>query len=188
VTRTGLFARGLALLGTLVGCSQPTPRDAEVAREGAQQRAAEQPDSVPDLVQSRVPQARAGDSLWKYQQSVTADVDGDGKDETVTLLSDVRLDARGIPMWEDGHRWQVYVDDGGEITRLYARFLPNGKLTAEIATPVGGNRPTILLLEQMPDRLGVYEFLYRGPNQVDVWQRVSRELDRSHQFTGSPRP
>ena len=60
-------------------------------------------------------------------------MDADGADETVYVISDVTLDAGGAPLWEDGHRWQVYVREGdGAITRLYARFLPNGKLTAEI--------------------------------------------------------
>jgi hypothetical protein len=173
----------------LIGCNQPTPDDAERARSGIVQRAEEQPDSVPDLIQPRVPSATAGDTGWKYAQRVSADLDGDGKEESAVLIADVSLDARGAPLWEDGHRWQVYVQEpDGKVTRLYARFLPNGKLTAYIAAPQGGVRPTIVLLEQMPDHLAVYEVRYRGPGEIDVWQRVNSSIDRALSFQGSPAP
>jgi hypothetical protein len=172
-----------------VACSQPTPEDAAIAREGTQERAEAQADTIPDLLQARVPPAAAGDSGWKYQQSVVADLDADGADETVYLISDVTLDAGGAPLWEDGHRWQVYVREGdGAITRLYARFLPNGKLTAEIVTPASGTALGLVLLEQTPTRIALYEFRYRGPNRVAVYQRFDRTIDAERRFTGSPRP
>ena len=170
-------------------CSQPTPEDAAIARMAAQDRAEALPDTVADIIQARVPAAVAGDSGWAYQQQVVADIDGDGDDDTVVLISDVTLDAAGRPLWEDGHRWQVYVRDGdGRITRLYARFLPNGKLTAELAMPPSGATHGIVLIEQTPSHIGVYEFRYRGPNNVDVYRRLDRELDAMRRFTGAPRP
>lgn len=180
--------RSLAI-AALVACSQPTPEDAAIARAGTQDRAEAMPDTVPDLVQARVPAAVAGDSGWMYQQQVVADIDGDGDDETAVLICDVTLDAGGQPLWEDGHRWQVYVREGdGRITRLYARFLPNGKLTAELALPPGGATHGIVLIEQTPSHVGVYEFRYRGPNEVTVYRRLDRDLDATRQFTGAPRP
>jgi hypothetical protein len=171
------------------GCSQPTPEDAAIARTAAQDRAEAVPDTIADLVQSRVPPAVAGDSGWSYQQQVVADIDGDDDDETVVLISDVGLDAGGQPLWEDGHRWQVYVREAdGRITRLYARFLPNGKLTAELTLPPSGSTHGIVLIEQTPQRLGVYEFRYRGPNDVNVYRRLDREVDAMRNFTGAPRP
>ncbi len=137
----------IAAMAAGVGCSQPTPEDAAVARAGTSERAAELPDTIPDLVQSRVPSADAGDPGWMYQQSVVADMDSDGDDETVYLISDVTLDAGGAPLWEDGHRWQVYVREAdGMITRLYARFLPNGKLTADITVPPSGTALGLVLI------------------------------------------
>jgi hypothetical protein len=172
-----------------VGCSQPTPEDAAVAREGTQERAEAQADTIPDLIQGRVPTAVAGDSGWRYQQSVIADLDGDGADETIVLISDVSLDPGGAPLWEDGHRWQVYVrETDGSVTRLYARFLANGKLTAEIVTPASGTALALVLLEQTPTRMALYEFRYRGPNRVQVFQRFDRAIDAERRFTGSPRP
>lgn len=172
-----------------VGCSQPTPEDAAIARTAAQDRAEAQPDTVADLIQARVPAAVAGDSGWRYQQQVVADIDGDDEDETVVLISDVTLDAGGQPLWEDGHRWQVYVREGdGRVTRLYARFLPNGKLTAELAMPPSGATHGIVLIEQTPSHIGVFEFRYRGPDRVNVYRRLDRELDATRRFAGSPRP
>ena len=170
-------------------CAQPTPEDAAVARTAAQDRAEAMPDTVSDLIQARVPAALAGDTGWRYQQQVSADIDGDGDDETVVLISDVTLDARGQPLWEDGHRWQVYVRErDGTVTRLYARFLPNGKLTADLAMPPSGAVLGIVLIEQTPSHIGVYEFRYRGPNSVEVHRRLDRELDMARRFSGSPRP
>ena len=171
------------------GCSQPTPEDAAIARTSAQDRAEAQPDTVADLIQARVPAALAGDSGWQYQQTVVADIDGDDDDETVALISDVTLDAGGQPLWEDGHRWQVYVrESDGRVTRLYARFLPNGKLTAELAKPPSGTTYGIVLIEQTPTHVGVFELRYRGPGNVDVYRRLDRQLETTSRFEGAPRP
>lgn len=182
------FWRSGVLALMMGACSQPTPQDAAIARTASQDRAAEIADSIGDLIQSRVPPAVAGDTGWAYQQQAVADIDGDGDDETVVVLSDVMLDASGRPMWEDGHRWQVYVREiDGRTTRLYARFLPNGKLTAEMAVPPSGTALGVVLLEQTPHHLGVYEYRYRGPGSVEVYRRLDRDLD-PRQFIGSPRP
>lgn len=178
------------LAGSLsLGCSQPTPQDAAQAREGIPDRAEALPDSVADLIQARVPTAAAGDTAWPYSRQVVVDLDDDGDDETVVLISDVRLDAGGAPLWEDGHRWQVYVQEpDGARTRLYARFLPNGKLTAEIVVLAGNGRPGIVLLEQSPFHIGAYEFRYRGPGQVEVHRRLDRDVDPARRFSGAPLP
>ena len=36
--------------------------------------------------------------------------------------------------------------------------------------------------------IGVYEFRYRGPNRVDVYRRLDRDLDTARRLTGSLRP
>jgi hypothetical protein len=172
----------------LAACAEPTPQDAARARDGVVERAEAQPDTIPDLIQPRVPTAVLGDSGWSYSQRVTADLDNDGTDESLVLLSDVHLDKSGQPLWEDGHRWQVYVQepDSG-ITRLYARFIPNGKLVAELTSDIGPS-PSIVLLEQAADHLAVYEVRYRGPRRVEVFKRLERTLDPERSLSGSPRP
>lgn len=179
----------LAAAVAAAACSQPTPEDAAIARTSAQDRAEAMPDTVPDLIEARVPAAVAGDTGWRYQQQVVADIDGDGDEETVVLISDVTLDAGGRPLWEDGHRWQVYVrEQDGRVTRLYARFLPNGGLTADLGVPPSGAVHGIVLIERTPNHIGVYELRYRGPDSVDVYRRLDREIDTARRFTGAPRP
>jgi hypothetical protein len=146
------------------------------------------PASIEQLIDPRIPRAVAGQEGWKYQQRVSADLDGDSVVETAVLISDVSLDARGQPMWEHGHRWQVYVEEpDGTRTYLYARFLPNGKLTAELTQPQSTNAPTITLIEQSPTTLAVYEIAYNGVGKAEVGLRFERTL-RSPAFIGAPRP
>ena len=147
------------------------------------------PDSIAPMLDARVPSAKAGEPGWMYAQRVSADFDGDGEDETAVLIADVTLDAGGAPLWEDGHRWQLYVEEGdGKVTRLYAKFLPRGKVTAEVGVPSAGKELYIVVIEQSPERIGVYEYEYRGPLKADVRKRLERDLDPAKQFTGAPRP
>ena len=165
-----------------LACKQPTPKDAESARGSLVERAEAQPDTIADLIQARVPEAAAGDSGWKYSRRASADLDADGKDESVVLIADVTLDKRGQPLWEDGHRWQMYVEDAkGNRTRMYARFVPNGSVTVRVASPQGGVRPTLVLLEESADHVGVYEFRYNSPGRFDVWRRLDRTLELTQQ-------
>jgi hypothetical protein len=182
---TRLPAVALALL---VACQaqdhRATPERGSARVAGSAVARAE---STVSLIESRVPRAAAGDSGWQYQQRASADFDGDGRAETAVLIADVVLDARGRPGWEDGHRWQVYVEEADAVrTYAYARFLPMGKLTAELTRPDSGP-PTILLLEQTPHAVGVYEIRYAGPERVSVERHVERLLDPGT-FVGSPRP
>jgi hypothetical protein len=176
------------VMALLLACSETTPEDARQAREGMVERNAS-PDSIAGMLDARVSTAKAGDAGWMYAQRVVADFDGDDKDETAVLMSDVTLDARGAPLWEDGHRWQVYVEESdGTITRLYARFVPRGKVTADVGIPSAGKELYIVVVEHSPERMGVYEFEYRGPQRADVRKRLERDLDPARQFTGAMRP
>ena len=172
----------------LVACTETTPEAAREAREGMVERNAT-PDSIAPMLDARVPAAKAGDPGWTYAQRVSADFDGDGEDETAVLISDVTLDNGGAPLWEDGHRWQLYVEESdGKITRLYARFIPRGRVTADVGIPSAGKELYIVVVEHSPDRMGVYEYEYRGPLNADVRKRLERELDATKQFTGAMRP
>ena len=160
-----------AIAAAIAGCTEGAPGDWPGA-----------------LIEARVPRAAAGDPSWRYAQRARADLDGDGAVETVVLICDVMLDASAAPLWEDGHRWQVYVEESdGTRTYLYARLLPTGALTAELAQWVDG-RPTIVLLERTPERLGVSELRYDGPDSVIGIEQLERRVDPRATFKGSPRP
>jgi hypothetical protein len=173
--------RAFALLIAIAsGCTSRSPSPESVNRQAATS-------SADALLDTLVPSAGAGDSGWKYQQRVTVDLNDDGATEDVVLISDVTLDTRGRPVWEDGHRWQVYVEDhAGGRTRLYARFLPNGKLSASVARAANGS-PTILLLEQTPHRTGLYEIEYRGSGQAIIAASLVRQTDVDLMFAQASR-
>ncbi len=140
-------------------------------------------DSAVNLLDPKVPRAVAGDPQWKYVQRAKADFDGDGRDETAVLISDVALDSRGSPLWEDGHRWQLYFEEADSTrTYIYARFLPFGKLEASVTVPDEEKMPTVVLRELTPHSLGVYEVRYSGARQSWSVRHLYRELDPAKGF------
>ena len=200
-----LLLRGISLVLFVAACGAPPPAGGpETATattdSGVRPPAAAPPNARPStppsvpssveaLLDSGVPRAVAGEPRWRYQQRASADWDGDGARETAVLIADVELDAQGRPLWEDGHRWQLYVEEPDSTrTYLYARFLPNGTLTADLARPSSGATPTIVLVEQTPYTLRVYDVAYRGQEQAAVVARFARDFAPGDRFTGSPRP
>lgn len=148
-----------------------------------------QPDaSIGALSDTAIPRAEAGEQGWMYSQRAQADFDADGQIETAVLLSDVTLNNGGAPLWEDGHRWQVYIEEPtGERTYIYRKFLPRGKLTAEVVRRESGTR-TLLLIAQTPDHIGIFEVKYSGPQRIVLMNGLERPVESGGTFSGSPRP
>jgi hypothetical protein len=104
---------------------------------------------------------------WEYRTTVVADLDADGVPERLILTSDVYVTEDGEPMWEDGHRWGVYVEeDDGKRTLVYGAFVPFGVVDAgvEVADSAQGRR--IVILERGPTRARLLVAAYDGPGQV----------------------
>lgn len=185
----------LVLPALLGGCRQETAGAPGAPDQAADSSRSAEPlrraaDSVDQLIETRVPRAVAGQAGWMYQQRVSADLDMDGTSESAVLISDVALDARGQPMWEDGHRWQVYVEEpDGARTYLYARFLANGKLTVELSQPgsTSTSAPTLTFVEQTPATIAIFEIAYNGAEKAEIVTRFERGI-RPGTFNGSPRP
>lgn len=143
--------------------------------------------SLGALIDTAIPSAEAGQPGWVYAQRAQADFDADGQVETAVLISDVTLDKRGAPLWEDGHRWQLYIEEpGGERTWVFRQFLPNGKLTADVVRRESGTR-SLLIEARTPDRIMVYEVKYSGPEHLLLINNIQRPIEQGT-FTGSPRP
>jgi hypothetical protein len=106
--------------------------------------------------------ARAAAAGWAHRSQVQADLDGDGSAETIVLTADVTLDARGRPLWEDGHRWAVFVRHAGTAapTFLYAAFVPNGTVEAATGAPGSDGKAGVVILERQPSRVRVAEVGY----------------------------
>ena len=174
----------LLMAVTVAGCKQASPPVADTSRTNEQTGISRaRRDSAVDLIDPRVPRAVAGDAQWKYVQRAKADFDGDGNDETAVLIADVTLDARGNPLWEDGHRWQLYFEEADSTrTYIYARFLPFGKLEASVTVPDEEKMPTVVLREITPHALGVYEVRYSGVKQSRSVRHLYRDLNPAKGF------
>jgi hypothetical protein len=104
---------------------------------------------------------------WGYRREASADLDGDGRTELVVLTSDVELSTAGVPLWEDGHRWAVYVQGSArERTLLYGAFVPNGFVEAAISNSDDKGRRRVLVQERTPHQMRAFEVEYAGPGVV----------------------
>jgi hypothetical protein len=160
----------LCLLLVVAACAE----QAAVGGDGADSPAAA---VATDLVDSTISPAIAGREGWDFQQSATHDFDGDGQAERVVLTAHVAL-MRGRPAWDDGQQWQVYVEEPDSTrTYIYAQFVQLGTVTLRVGEAADGGRASIVLIEHLPDRLGVYETDYQAPGRFSTTQRFVRTLD-----------
>lgn len=170
-------ARLVVLLATvlLLGCAAEGPIE-EV--EPAVPTGNPAPPAQIALIDSAISAAIAGEDGWNFQQHVTGDLTGDGQPERVVMTARVEL-VRGQPAWDDGQPWQVYVESSsGSRTYLYAQRLQLGTLTLRLSRPDSTQLPTVILLEQLPDRLRVIEVNYpRASSTPRVVLQFERMLD-----------
>jgi hypothetical protein len=77
--------------------------------------------------------------------SATADMDGDGAPERIDLAATVELDARGQPLWDDGHQWLVAVRDGADTYPLLEEFIGWGGAAFWIVAEDSAAPPAIVV-------------------------------------------
>jgi len=95
----------------------------------------------------------------------------------VVLTARVEL-YRGRPAWDDGQPWQVYIEEGDSTrTYVFARYVQLGTLAMRVGEAVDGKPASVVLIEHLPDHLGVYEVVYEGPQRTSIIQRFERMLD-----------
>jgi hypothetical protein len=142
------------LAATVVGCrAAPPPRG-------------ENPLEAPPVDRARVGSAELA-AAWAYRKEVSADLDGDGSPERVVIAADVVVSPRGLPLWEDGHRWAVYAESStGERTLLYAAFVPQGFAEAAVTVADAQARRHVLVQERTRDQLRALEVEYAGPGRA----------------------
>lgn len=144
-------------------------------------------DSTVALVESDIPRVMAGTKGWDYQQSASADLDGDGDTERAVLLADVQH-VRDDYLWGDTQRWVLYVEEADSTrTWLYAQSLHGGRAEPMLASIDKGKRRSIVLSERMPRALSMYEIEYLGPGKVKARRLLARELDARNGFVEAPR-
>lgn len=159
---------GLGLVTLTTSCERQAPESRPDSLAAA---------AVVQLVDSTIKAAVAGRDGWGYEQSAAHDLDGDGQPERVVLTARVEL-MRGRPAWDDGQQWQVYIEEpDSSRTYIYAQFVQLGTVTMRVGEAVDGNPASVILIEHLPDRLGVYEIQYQAPGRFTAIERFERVLD-----------
>lgn len=129
------------------------------------------------LIDTSLTLTPAGSDGWNFQQSASGDLDGNGTMERVVLTARVEM-MRGRPAWDDGQPWQVYVESAdGKRTHMYARYLQLGTLTLRLSESDSVKGSRIVVLEQLPDRLAIYEGEYQGVGRLRATTAYERMLD-----------
>jgi hypothetical protein len=96
---------------------------------------------------------------WQHRRVIETDIDGDAENERVVLASDVEV-REGEPLWEDGHRWALLIEDQDKHTLLYAAFVPMGHVEVAVLTAGSEGRRNILVQERTPQQLRSLEVSY----------------------------
>lgn len=87
---------------------------------------------------------------WPHRAQLAVDLNGDGRAERLVVASDVTVMDSGEPLWEDGHRWAVYVEDAARRTLLYSRFLPHGAADVAVGMADSDRSRDVLVVERTP--------------------------------------
>lgn len=121
---------------------------------------------------------------WPLRTGLEADLDADGTAESIVLASDVTLAPDGTPLWEDGHRWAVVVEDDGRLTLLYSAFVPHGHVEAAIGVESADGTRSVIVHERSPQRAVSYTVAYEAPHRVRLvsagYDHVERWLPPLH--------
>jgi hypothetical protein len=158
----------LSLVAMLSACERETSSGegsgspASSARPSAPGARESNPLENPPIDSARVSSADTA-ATWGYRKEGTADLNGDGTAERVVVAADAALGPNGAPLWEDGHRWAVYVETpSGKRTLLYGAFVPNGFTEVALLAPDSEGRRRVLVQERTPQQMRVLEVEYLG--------------------------
>jgi hypothetical protein len=145
-------------------------------------RPADEPREPNPLEAPPVDPARVGSAdevaRWPLRTGLEADLDADGRTEAVVLASDVTLASDGSPLWEDGHRWAVVVEDEGRSTLLYAAFVPNGHVEAAIGIAGADGTRLVIVHERTPGRAVSYTIAYEAPQGARLVSAAYDHVER----------
>jgi hypothetical protein len=124
---------------------------------------------------------------WKHYRDLSADLDGDGAPERIVLAADVQSNGRGAPLWEDGHRWALWVEGKGAPTLLYSAFVPNGHAEAAVLGASQDGRRHLLLQERTPQQVRALVVAYDGPGAARTVSAAHYQVERWLPALATPR-
>jgi len=174
------------LLGLLllVGCNQPaatTPAPGPVPEPVPTPAPAPAPAAqAVNLIDPNYPPAVAGAPGWEYHKSLSADLDGDGTAEKVSITNNAYWDAQRQEFgWDDGHSWHVYVQEpDGAKTYVFSGWVQLGQLDVILDEA----KPGFYIVNSRPGSLGVYRVTYSGPARAEAVQLLNIPLSQSATF------
>ncbi len=151
------LAEAVLAAALVTGCANPpSPPGAQEAN----------PLEAPPVDVARVGSTEVA-AAWSYRREASADLDGDGTAERIVIAADVTLSEKQVPLWEDGHRWAVYVEAAdGKRTMLYSAFVPNGFAEAALLAADSEGRRRVLVQERTPGQVRALEIEYLGPGNA----------------------
>lgn len=184
------FVALLALLAiasvTLIVLGIPTWGGAEAAADTGESYAATVPAAIdagatPTLataVDSGSTVSADTAAAWDYRRTAVADLDGDAVPERLVVASDVFVTDDGEPLWDEIHRWAVYVEeDDAARTLVYSAFAPPGGVSVAVAAPAETGLRRIVVVEQGPRRGRLLMAAYAGVGRVELVAAVGEELE-----------
>ncbi len=85
---------------------------------------------------------------WNEVSKFTGDLDGDGADENIMLVTSAERDKDGKFLWNDGQNWALYIDDREEDFLLFNQYLSAGYPYFEVSDyyTKNGAEPKIKLI------------------------------------------
>ena len=117
-------------------------------------------------------------AAWSYRRTAVADLDADAVPERIVIASDVFVTGDGEPLWDEIHRWAVYVEeDDGSRTLAYSAFAPPGGVSVAVAAPAESGRRQIVVIEQGPGRGRLLLAEYAGAGRVRLVDTAGDELE-----------
>ena len=132
-----------------------------------------------------IPISAAEVLAWPYRQETSADLDGDRSAEVVILAADVSFSSAGVPLWEDGHRWALVIQDRDRPALAYAAFVPRGHVEAAVLQASSEGKREVLVQERTPERLRVLTLAYDGAGKI---RSVSAAHDQVETWLPDARP
>ena len=141
-------------------------------------RSAATPPGLTSAVDSASTPSADTAAAWAYRRTAVADLDADAVPERLVVASDVFVTDDGEPLWDDVHRWAVYVEeDDGARTLVYSAFVPPGGVSAAVGAPTESGQRQIVVVEQGPRRGRLLLAAYDGVGRVRLVDEAGDELE-----------
>lgn len=119
-----------------------------------------------NLINPNYPPAAAGEPGWVYHKSLSADLDGDGKLEQISVTTNAAwLPDQKEFGWDDGHPWHVYVEEeNGSRTYLFSDWVQMGRLDLILDR----DGPGLFILSSRGGGLIVYRVTYSSSGETQA--------------------